>query len=498
VIFSQLIKKYDLTPEKLYPEDLFPLVKFLIDQRITIPKNLHTNIRMPGEADMPNEVTGIFVLRPENKRAKTSIITIGVHGNEIWAGALCVLEVLSQHAKGTLTGNVIIQIGNIKAVEGYMKAYAPEKYFLDRNGWRETNGIEREVSALHCDDESRVDMPSDFNRIPRGVMTLPRGHNFNVDRAQELLWLYRAFLRGFRINDDAKLYKADAPYDIRFVMHPHTSRMVGGIRNIALPPLTIERFFSGCFDTMLSGLHDDLTTLLQWEKGGLGGGQNLILDEHIEIEHLAEKEFVETLPLIITFELGHHEDFCPNRMTSLADLCGPATRTLLENASFLKDSTPNKKPVNIKTLHTEPYRLDLSYYDGFSALEEGDMVYLVTQVDSVDASTDYITGHFPNSIIVHDDGTCDVIKTTDITANKKGRIFYCMPPFELSYLKAGQPLMIAFGLDKKAKFLTVPYDMYAVFTGDCRLEFPIVHWRAGITTQKTFFRGVTEDMRNNL
>lgn len=492
--FIELIKQYDNNPQNLYPQDLFPFIEFLIEQRVHISANDFKEIRLTEEPDMPETIKGVHVLQPKNASTDmTALITIGVHGNEIWAGALCALEAFSQHKKGSLTGTVIIQIANIKAVQGYVRAYDPEQYFLDRNGWRETNGIEREVLTVRCDDGSRVDVLSDFNRIPRQVMTLPRGQNFNVDRAQELLWLYRAFLRGFRIKEDASLYKAHAPYNIRFVMLPHTSRMVGGIRNIALPPRTTQQFLLGQYDDMLCNLPEDLTTMLEWTGSGLGGKQNLIFDEHIEIQHFNENKSTETLPLIITFELGNHEDFCPDTMSCLNDLCGPATRVLLENAKCLNGMSSGKRCVQIKTIRTEPYRLDLSYYDGFDALDEGDSIYLIREREAIETSDDYVAGHFSKSIIVKDDGTCNVIDTHDINEQTTGRIFYCMPPFELSYLKAGQPIMIAFGADKRAKFLAPPYDMYAVFTGDCRLEFPVLRWHSGINKQKTFFRGLAEN-----
>lgn len=495
--FKNLIKRYDREPHNLYPEDLFPFVSALIEQTICISDTVATSIRISGEEFLPQRISGVYVLHPNTtKTNKVGIITIGVHGNEIWAGALCALEAFSAHEKGELDGTVIIQIGNMKAVQGYMASYNPKEYFLDRNGWRETNGIEREVQAVHCEDGSHVDILSDFNRIPRQVMHLPRDQHHNVDRAQELLWLYRAFLKGFTVDKNGALTSEKPAYDIKFVMHPHTSRMVGGIRNIALPPLTTQQFFDGQFDDMLKGLPESLSTMLEWEKGGLGGVQNLILDEHIELQHLAEKEFVETLPLIITFELGHHEDFCPDTIPSLSDLCGPATRTLLENSTCIKNTKAHKKTANIKTIFTEPYRLDLSYYDGFENLEGGDSVYLVTEKEKVMASPEYIAGHFPHSIVVDHNDQCTVVKTKDFSKNTEGRIFFCMPPFELSLLNQGQVVMIAFGDDKKAKFLTVPYDMYAVFTGDCRLEFPIMRWNPAIYKQKTFFRGVTKEMKS--
>ncbi len=489
-----LLKKYENTPEKITLPDVFLFVRGLLKEKLSLPKACAQKVRRKGEAEMPIFIEGVCCVRPTDRDVRdTVVLTVGVHGNEIYAGVLCALEVLNQQQNGTLNYNVVIQLGNVEAIKGYMSAYEPDSYFLDRNGWRETNGIEGEITPLDIGGNKSINVSSDFNRIPSTVLSLPRGLHANIDRAQDLLWLHRLLIHGFVISNENTLVLSDRCYSIKLVLSPHTSRMVGGIQNLSFPPRVMDEFKRSKYNKQLSSLPFLLKNLLYWTGNGLGGEGAGTFDSHVEKEYLNNSidESI-SLPLIMTVEFGNHENIKPEDKEGLVELCGPAIQSLLD---VLLDGSPMQEEFNsdVRVMYANPNYLDVSCFQGAENLEEGDEVYLVCESETVTCDQGFVEEHFDRALFVDDSG---VVNVTPLVGAKKlsgSRLFYAMPRLELDFIRENQIVMLAFGSDKKVKYLTAPYDLHAIFTGDARLHFPQVNKSKSVLSEKVFFAGTAQD-----
>ena len=429
-----LLEKYEDPHENVGLEDAFLLVEFILEQSVTLDAAVTDLVRRDGEPDVPEEISGVYIIEPDQPSTKAlGVITIGVHGNEIYAGALCVLEALLQQRQGHLAGTVIVHIGNEKACRGYINHFDPAQYFLDRNGWRETNGMPNEVQVIRLDNGETLEVLSDFNRIPNDLMQIESGLHYNIDRGQELVWLHRAYRKGCHFEGRTLICSGHgAAYDIKFILHPHTSRMVGGIRNISLTKQGSEAFLDGDYDAISNSLPPELRIFLKWKDGGLGGLTHKTLNQHLEDDN---KEIDGNHICIITIEFGNHEDIRPDAIKGLQDLCGFTIKNMLLNNGITQEDTKTLPIIApIFMVETEPKPANVMYFDGAEALQKGDVLVLVCEDRMLPFDQEYIARHFKKSLLVDEHDVCEIVDTVSIQKDEKKRVFYAMPHFELAFI----------------------------------------------------------------
>lgn len=409
-------------------------------------------------------------------KKNVSILTIGVHGNEIYAGAICALEILKAQKEGKLEGDVVLQLGNLNAIRGYLNAYDPNIYYTERSGWRSTYGNELGIEQIKLDDGSIVDVKNDMNRVPKTSLCIPRGLSPNTDRAQDIIWTARAVDNGLLPNASGTLEKSKQTLDIGFILHPHTSRSPNGITNLSLPRKTREALKDGQLGKPFIHTPQYMMNIIQWVGDGLGGTDNFTMTRLITEE-------INSAPLVVTAELGNHEDIKTPHAPSLIDTSKLFTAGLLETSGMVEKSYLK----NAYNLAAHPH--SFNYYkaqhrglkffelDGFDKLETGDMIYPARLMNHAERQNLSLLEISRSVIVVDKAGKAEVIDMD--TARKDpekirnaDKAYHQLWPFELEHIPKGETLFLGIKDDGQAKELKAQKPFYTIFPWFMRQFMP--------------------------
>ena len=101
---QKLIAKYGADPSSIMIDDLPPLLDYIEQNSLHLDASAAAKIMQSGEQPPQTELPASCLVRGSQNGAEhnVALLTIGVHGNEIYAGAIAVLEVL--HAAQELSG----------------------------------------------------------------------------------------------------------------------------------------------------------------------------------------------------------------------------------------------------------------------------------------------------------------------------------------------------------------------------------------------------------
>ncbi len=504
-----LLNRYIADPAAITIADIIPLIDYLAQQTIDIPNHIKPQLQNKEEGTVADKIPATMLIQgndtarasptsPQSKKA--AIITIGVHGNEIYAGAICALEILKTQKQGCLAGDIILQLGNIKAIKGYLDSYDPKIDYTARAGWRCTYGKELTARTISLADGSAIDVQDDLNRTPKNVMSLPRGAHPNIDRAQEIIWTARALEQGLLPDAHGVLRAAAHKRDIGFILHPHTSRSPNGITNLSLPAKSREGLKNGAFGKPFIHTPPYMMNIVHWLGTGLGG------DDNYTMTRLLSEEMA-TLPLVITAELGNHENIKTPCGPSLMTTAQHFTAGLLESRglgapSFLKNAynfSANKH--QFKYYEAQLGRMQLRYLDGFSQIKNGDVIYPVRQMDDTERDTLSLRNIAAKIILIDDQGHAEIFDAT-LAQQNQARIkaahsaYYQAFPFELEEIKGGETLFLSIKKDGTALSLKAQHDFHAIFPWPMQSFFPLtfdpaLHGDMKIYNTSTSMREIT-------
>lgn len=476
-----LLHKYTADPASIQIEDIVPLIDYIEQQSIHIPEHLKPQLRKAGENAVDDEIRATILVHGGAQGAthnvkNAAILTIGVHGNEIYAGAICALEVLKAQKQGKLEGDIILQLGNIKAIRGYLGSYDPKIDYTARSGWRCTNGTELTAQHITLDDGSTIEVKDDMNRVPKATMALPRGVNPNIDRAQDIVWTARALEQNLRPDMQGVLVQAPHKIDTRFILHPHTSRSPNGITNLSLPARSRAAFANGDFGKPFIHTPPYMMNIIQWLGAGLGGGDNYTMTRLVS-EELTDKA------LVVTAELGNHEDVkTPNApsliTTSQHFMAGLMESRAISETSHLKTAyNLSANAHSFKYYEAQVGKMQLRYLDGFSQIQQGDSIYPVRQMNTNERDT-LDSLHIAKHIITVDrNGQTEVFDEQSARQNHSKiqnaqHAYYQAFPLDLEKVKAGETLFLAVQDDGSAQTLSAKQDFHAIFAWPMRSYFP--------------------------
>tara|TARA_R110002126_G_scaffold3263_1_gene18392 strand:- start:94576 stop:96171 length:1596 start_codon:yes stop_codon:yes gene_type:complete len=476
-----LVSKYAADPASIHIEDIIPLIDYIEQQSIHIPDHIKPQLQKTGENNVGEEIRATTLIHgraqgTSQKTRKAAILTIGVHGNEIYAGAICALEVLKAQKQGKLEGDVVLQLGNIKAIRGYLDNYDPNIFYTARAGWRCTNGTELAAQTITLDDGSALEVKDDMNRVPKRSMALPRGVNPNIDRAQDIVWTARALEQNLLPDGQGILSQAPYKVDTRFILHPHTSRSPNGITNLSLPAKSRAALANGEFGKPFIHTPPYMMNIIQWLGTGLGGGDNYTMTRLVS-EEINDKT------LVVTAELGNHEDVKTPTAPSLITTSQHFTAGLMESrgvseASHLKNAyNLSANTHSFKYYEAQVGKMQLRYLDGFSQIEQGDSIYPVRQMDQTERNTLAALHIAKNVITVDDTGQIEIFDEQTAPQNhakikNAKHAYYQAFPLDLEEVKAGETLFLNVKKDGATQPLNATQDFHAIFAWPMRGYFP--------------------------
>lgn len=491
----QLIDKYCANPSSVTISDLPPLLDFIEQQSLTLNPAQIKQITKSGEQTPSTDIPASFVLRGQQTKAKQSqqvaLLTIGVHGNEIYAGAIAALEMFKAQRQGQLRGDVLIQMGNRPAIQGFMAAYDPNIDYTQRAGWRCSFGTQLTVRDIMLPNGRKIEIRDDMNRVNRDVMTLPRGQHPNVDRAQEIIWTLRAVKQNLWPDAQGRFAPVSVPQNIGFILHPHTSRSPNGIKNLSLPRETYIALEQGQFGRPFSHAPSYMMNIIIWQGQGLGGPDNVTLTSFLARDCAAPE-------LIVTAELGNHENIRTPDAPSLIDTTRQFTAGLMKTRGLVPESYLQKaynRAANTHHFNIYDARdggLKLSDFSDMAQVKDGDVLYPVRLIAPKDRqSLRYAS--IADRIILRDvDGQLSFIARENIPhrqAEISGayQAFYQAWPMELSFIPKDDILFLASPPDGRTKTIKADDDFYAIFPWVMRASFPLAYNLSQHQDQKLFF-----------
>lgn len=498
---DQLIQKYIKDPSSVKIGDLLPLVDFIESQRLKLDQQVIASVHKEGEVTPPAEIPATYVVRgraPHKKDASlpTAIITIGVHGNEIYAGAIAVLEVLKAQKKGELLGDVIVQLGNRPAIKGFMESYHPDEDYTLRAGWRCTYGTQLTGKDVKDPDGQTVTVMDDLNRVNRKVMQLPRGEHPNIDRAQELFWTVRAADQGLWPNEQNVFSQSDKSIDISFILHPHTSRSPNGIKNFSFPSETVEDLKQGRFGKPFIYTPPYMMNLVRWLGKGLGGAENVTLMSQM-VKDMSKPT------LFVTAELGNHEDYRTNDAASLVHTTRIFTAGLMARRTMVNESklkAAYNLAVNNHVFNQFEARDGGFTFDDLSDLNtiaDGDMLYPVRPIKDDDRlSLDGLS--IADCVILCDQNgkaeilSCDEARENTAKIQNAYQAYYQSWPQELEKIHQGEPVFLALDKEHNIREIRADFDFYAIFPWIMRQSFPLKYDAEEHKGYKLFFLSETK------
>lgn len=479
-----LLNRYIADPAAITIADIIPLIDYIQQRSIHIPDHIKAQLHKDGECAPADEIPATMLISGSaptatEKSGKAAILTIGVHGNEIYTGAICALEILKAQKQGSLNGDVVIQLGNIKAIHGYLGSYDPKIDYTARAGWRCTYGTEFAAQNITLDDGRIIEVKDDMNRVPKITMSVPRGLNPNIDRAQEIIWTGRALEQSLLPDAQGHLRPAVHKVDIGFILHPHTSRSPNGITNLSLPYKSREALKNGAYGKPFIHTPSYMMNIVHWLGTGLGGDSNYTMTRLLTEE-------LSTLPLVITAELGNHENIKTPNAPSLITTSQHFTAGLLESrgmsiTSFLKNAynlQANKH--QFKYFEAQIGRMQLRYLDGFAQIDKGDKIYPVREMDDAERTVLSLRNIASSIILVDGQGRTEILDAASAHQNQKKiqsaqSAYYQAFPLELEEIKSGETLFLNIKDDGTAQPLKAKHDFYAIFPWPMRSFFPLTY-----------------------
>jgi hypothetical protein len=308
-------------------------------------------------------------------------------------------------------------------------------------------------------------------------MSLPRSQSPNIDRAQEIVWTARALEQGLLPDHNNVLTPCNHAVDIGFIIHPHTSRSPNGITNLSIPARCMRALKQGNFGQPFIHTPSYMMNIINWSGQGLGGA------DHTTMSDLIAKN-IKTQPLIITVELGNHEDVKTPQAPSLIHTSKIFTAGLLQTtkmvaAGFLKTAYNNKAHKHEFNVYSaDPMCITLKEFDGFTALQTGDILRPVRAMNTSERRSLSLLDISREVILVDPNGQIERLSRSEaiktrVKIEKSHEAYYACWPLELDYITAGETLMLAEGPDGAAKPLKAPRDFYAIFPWINNKSFPL-------------------------
>ncbi len=495
---QKLIAKYGADPSSIMIDDLPPLLDYIEQNSLHLDASAAAKIMQLGEQPPQTELPASCLIRGSQNGAEhnVALLTIGVHGNEIYAGAIAVLEVLHAAQQGKLRGDVLIQMGNRRAVAGYMKAYDANIDYTARAGWRCSFGTQLTGRDVVLDDGGSVLVMDDLNRVNRGVMSLPRGQHPNVDRAQEIIWTLRAVNQSLWPDAQGHFRASDRPLNLGFVLHPHTSRSPNGIKNLSLPRETFISLKDGDLGQPFLYAPPYMMNIIKWLGQGLGGAGNTTLTAMLAKNTSAPS-------LIVTAELGNHENIKTPDAPSLIDTTRQFTAGLLKTRGFVPESYLQNAYVQAANPHdfniyaARDGGLMLSDFSEMANVKDGDILYPVRRIADSDLSRLKLKSIADKIILRDAQGRLEHIAIADILQNIQKiqtvhQAFYQAWPLEFEHISRGDTIFLAESVNGHTDEISADFDFHAIFPWVMRASFPLRYDRAQHEDQKLFFCAETK------
>ncbi len=475
---NTLIDTYIADPSSITIEDIKPLIRYIEQHSIAIPPHLNARLHKQGETLPASTLSATHFIRGNSSGlGKTSIVTIGVHGNEIYAGAICALEILKAQKQNKLEGNVVLQLGNVKAINGFLNSYDSMQDFSERAGWRATYGDQLGTHQVTLPSGQILSIKDDMNRPLRNAMFLPRGQSPNIDRSQEIVWTARAVEQGLLPDHNNILSPSSQSTDIGFIIHPHTSRSPNGITNLSIPPRCLTALKQGTLGRPFIHTPSYMMNIINWSGHGLGGADHTTMSDLIA-------QNINAQALIVTVELGNHEDVKTPQAPSLINTAQIFTAGLLQTtkmvaADFLKTAYNSKAHKHEFTVYkADPVCISLKEFDGFAALKSGDILYPVRAMDAAERQSLSLLEISHEVILVNAHNKIEILSQSEAMKSrdkigKAHEAYYKFWPLELEHIKKGETLMLCQAQDGRVNRLKAPRTFHAIFPWINNKSFPL-------------------------